>query len=123
MVSQVDSNILNRDYGNSQGNLNSGQGLYQIAGIDLKLSNNLPFLAGNIAAVNGENNDYADDFSNHAGLIYQKDAAGVVEAIGPQVQTTGADIKTMYQGDLIVGRLAMGAGTLNPAAAIEIQAA
>ena len=123
LVSQVDSNILNRDYGNSQGNLNSGQGLYQIAGIDLKLSNNLPFLAGNIAAVNGENNDYADDFSNHAGLIYQKDAAGVVEAIGPQVQTTGADIKTMYQGDLIVGRLAMGAGTLNPAAAIEIQAA
>ena len=123
LVSQVDSNILNRDYGNTQGNLNSGQGLYQIAGIDLKLSNNLPFLAGNIAAVNGENNDYADDFSNHAGLIYQKDAAGVVEAIGPQVQTTGADIKTMYQGDLIVGRLAMGAGTLNPAAAIEIQAA
>ena len=123
LVSQVDSNILNRDYGNSQGNLNSGQGLYQIAGIDLKLSNNLPFQAGNIAAVNGENNDYADDFTNHAGLIYQKDAAGVVEAIGPQVQTTGSDIKTMYQGDLIVGRLAMGAGTLNPAAAIEIQTA
>ena len=123
MVSQVDSNILNRDYGNSQGNLNSGQGLYQIAGIDLKLSNNLPFQAGNISAVNGENNDYADDFTNHAGLIYQKDAAGVVEAIGPQVQTTGSDIKTMYQGDLIVGRLAMGAGTLNPAAAIEIQTA
>ena len=123
LVSQVDSNILNRDYGNSQGNLNSGQGLYQIAGIDLKLSNNLPFQAGNISAVNGENNDYADDFTNHAGLIYQKDAAGVVEAIGPQVQTTGSDIKTMYQGDLIVGRLAMGAGTLNPAAAIEIQTA
>jgi len=123
LVSQVDSNILNRDYGNTQGNLNSGQGLYQIAGIDLKLSNNLPFQAGTVAAVSGENNGYAGAFANHAGLIYQKDAAGVVEAIGPQVQTTGADIKTMYQGDLIVGRLAMGAGTLNPAAAIEIQTA
>ena len=123
LVSQVDSNILNRDYGNSQGNLNSGQGLYQIAGIDLKLSNNLPFLAGNIAAVNGENNDYAGAFANHAGLIYQKDAAACVEAIGPQVQTTGNDIKTMYQGDIIVCRLAMGCGTLNPAAAIEIQTA
>ena len=123
LVSQVDSNILNRDYGNTQGNLNSGQGLYQIAGIDLKLSNNLPFQAGTIAAVNGENNAYNGAFATHAGLIYQKDAAGVVEAIGPQVQTTGADIKTMYQGDLIVGRLAMGAGTLNPAAAIEIQTA
>ena len=123
LVSQVDSNILNRDYGNTQGNLNSGEGLYQIAGIDLKLSNNLPFQAGTIAAVDGENNAYNSAFANHAGLIYQKDAAGVVEAIGPQVQTTGADIKTMYQGDLIVGRLAMGAGTLNPAAAIEIQTA
>ena len=123
LVSQVDSNILNRDFGNNQGNLNSGEGLYQIAGIDLKLSNNLPFQAGTVAAVSGENNAYNGAFANHAGLIYQKDAAGVVEAFGPQVQTTGADIKTMYQGDLIVGRLAMGAGTLNPAAAIEIQTA
>ena len=129
LVSQVDSNILNRDFGNNQGNLNSGQGLYQIAGIDLKLSNNLPFQAGTVNEQAGENSStgvgqtIATDFSNHAGLIYQKDGAGVVEAIGPQVQTTGADIKTMYQGDLIVGRLAMGAGTLNPAAAIEIQTA
>jgi SRSO17 transposase len=46
LVSQVDSNILNRDYGNSQGNLNSGEGLYEIAGISIKRSNNLPFLAG-----------------------------------------------------------------------------
>ena len=123
LISQVDSNILNRDYGNSQGNLNSGEGLVSIAGIDIKRSNNLPFQAGTITAVNGENNDYAGAFANHAGLIYQKDAAACVEAIGPQVQTTGNDIKTMYQGDIIVGRLAMGCGTLNPAAAIEIQTA
>ena len=123
LISQVDSNILNRDYGNSQGNLNSGEGLVSIAGIDIKRSNNLPFQAGTISAVNGENNNYAGAFANHAGLIYQKDAAACVEAIGPQVQTTGQDIKTMYQGDIIVGRLAMGCGTLNPAAAIEIQTA
>ena len=123
LVSQVDTNILNRDYGNSSGNLTSGEGLYEIAGIKIQRSNNLPFQAGTVAAVSGENNTYNGAFAAHAGLIYQKDAAGVVEAIGPQVQTTGADIKTMYQGDLIVGRLAMGAGTLNPAAAIEIQTA
>ena len=123
LVSQVDTNILNRDYGNSNGNLTSGEGLYEIAGIKINRSNNLPFQAGTVAAVSGENNAYNGAFATHAGLIYQKDAAGVVEAIGPQVQTTGADIKTMYQGDLIVGRLAMGAGTLNPAAAIEIQTA
>jgi len=130
LVSQVSSNILNRDYGNTQGNLNSGEGLVSIAGINIQRSNNLPFQAGTIAQVNGENSDagvgqpgYDGAFADHAGLIYQKDAAGVVEAIGPSVQTTGADIKTMYQGDLIVGRMAMGAGTLNPAAAIEIQTA
>ncbi len=123
LVSQVDSNILNRDYGNTQGNLNSGEGLVSIAGINIQRSNNLPFQAGTVNQVSGENNDYSGAFADHAGLIYQKDAAGVVEAIGPQVQTTGADVKTMYQGDLIVGRLAMGVGTLNPAAAIEIQTA
>ena len=123
LVSQVDSNILNRDFGNNQGNLNSGEGLYEIAGIQIKRSNNLPFQAGTVAAVDGENNTYNGAFADHAGLIYYKDAAAVVEAIGPQVQTTGADIKTMYQGDIIVGRLAMGAATLNPAAAIEIQTA
>lgn len=123
LISQVDTNILNRDFGNSSGNLQSGQGLYEIAGIKIKTSNNLPFLAGTVNTVSGENNDYSGDFSNHCGLIYYKEAAGVVEAIGPSVQTTGGDVKVMYQGDLIVGRLAMGAGTLNPAAAIELQAA
>ena len=123
LISQVDTNILNRDYGNNSGNLTSGDGLYEIAGIKIKRSNNLPFLAGTVARVSGENNDYSGDFSTHCGLIYHKDAAGVVEAIGPQVQTTGSDVRTMYQGDIIVGRLAMGAGTLNPAAAIELQSA
>ena len=123
LVSQVDSNILNRDYGNSQGNLNSGEGLYEIAGISIKRSNNLPFLAGSVSSVNGENNDYSGDFSTHCGLIYYKDAAGVVEAMAPSVQTTSGDVSVMYQGDLIVGRLAMGCGTLNPAAAIELQSA
>jgi hypothetical protein len=79
--------------------------------------------SGSVAQVSGENNDYSGDFRTHAGLIYQKDAAGVLTAIGPQVQTTGNDVRAMYQGDLLIGRLAMGAGTLNPAAAIELQAA
>ena len=123
LISQVDTNILYREFGNNQGSMNSGDGLYEIAGISIKRSNNLPFLAGNIASVAGENNNYSGDFSTHCGLIYQKDAAGVVEAIAPSVQTTSGDVSVMYQGDLIVGRLAMGCGTLNPAAAIELQSA
>ena len=123
LISQVDSNILNRDYGNTAGDLQSGSGLYQIAGINIKRSNNLPFLAGTVSSVSGENNNYSGDFSTHCGLIYHKDAAGVVEAIGPQVQVTSGDVSVLYQGDVIVGRMAMGCGTLNPAAAIELQSA
>ena len=123
LVSQVSSNILNRDYGNNQGNLNSGEGLVEIAGIQIKRSNNLPFLAGTVNAVSGENNDYSGDFSTHCGLIYQRDAAGIVEAVGPQVQVTGGDVSVLYQGDVMVGRLAMGVGTLNPAGAIELTSA
>jgi len=120
LVSQVSTNILNRDYGNGQGNLNSGEGLYEIAGIQIRRSNNLPFLAGTVNAETGENNTYNGDFTNSCGLIYYKDAAGVVEALGPQVQVTSGDVSVLYQGDVIVGRLAMGVGTLNPAAAIEL---
>jgi hypothetical protein len=123
LVSQVSSNILNRDYGNSQGNLNSGEGLVEIAGISIKRSNNLPFLAGTVNSQSGENNSYNGDFSTHCGLIYQRDAAGIVEAIGPQVQVTGGDVSVLYQGDVMVGRLAMGVGTLNPAGAIELTSA
>lgn len=123
LVSQVDTNILNRRFGNDQGSMNSGEGLYEIAGITIKRSNNLPFMAGTVARVPGENNDYSGDFSSSCGLIYARDAAAVVTSIGPQVQTTGSDVHTMYQGDIIVGRMAMGADWLNPAAAIELQAA
>ena len=123
LVSQVSSNILNRDYGNNQGNLTSGEGLVEIAGIQIKRSNNLPFLAGTVTGQSGENNDYSGDFSTHCGLIYQRDVAGIVEAVGPQVQVTSGDVSVLYQGDVMVGRLAMGAGTLNPAGAIELTSA
>ena len=62
----------------------------------------------------------AAKFANSCGLIFQKEAAGVVEAIGPQVQVTNGDISVVYQGDVILGRLAMGADYLNPACAVEL---
>ena len=62
----------------------------------------------------------AAKFANSCGLIFQKEAAGVVEAIGPSVQTTSGDISVVYQGDVILGRLAMGADFLNPACAVEL---
>ena len=74
------------------------------------------------ASVTGINGNYGNgsDFANSCGLIFQKEAAGVVEAIGPQVQVTSGDVSVVYQGDVILGRLAMGADFLNPAAAVEL---
>ena len=76
------------------------------------------------ASVTGINNNYGNDsdFANSCGLIFQKEAAGVVEAIGPQVQVTSGDVSVVYQGDVILGRLAMGADFLNPAACVELLA-
>ena len=64
--------------------------------------------------------DADSEFANSCGLIFQKEAAGCVEAIGPQVQVTSGDASIIYQGDVIVGRMAMGADYLNPAAAVEL---
>jgi len=142
LISQVDTNILNRDYGNSQGSLNSGEGLYEIAGIKILKSNNIPFLGkyGSPSGVSieapittaqpqgdnvGERNNYGSgpggDFNNSCGLIFHREAVGVVEAIGPSVQTTGEDTKVIYQGDVIVGRLAMGVGPVRVAVAGEFR--
>ena len=76
------------------------------------------------AGAGGFNNNYggASAFDTSCGLIFQKEAAGIVEAIGPQVQVTSGDVSVVYQGDVILGRLAMGADFLNPAAAVELYA-
>jgi len=72
--------------------------------------------------VTGINNEYGEEteFANSCGLIFQKEGAGIVEAIGPQVQVTSGDVSVVYQGDVILGRLAMGADYLNPAACVEL---
>tara|TARA_R100000664_G_scaffold32839_1_gene48486 strand:+ start:38 stop:1186 length:1149 start_codon:yes stop_codon:yes gene_type:complete len=72
--------------------------------------------------VTGIHNEYGEEteFANSCGLIFQKEAAGCVEAIGPSVQVTSGDVSVIYQGDVILGRLAMGADYLNPACAVEL---
>ena len=148
LIQGVGSNgLINRD---TQGTaLQSGQGIIEIAGIKIYKSMNIPFLAKHGVAyggttgetspsnlgdhvgtaladgrksVTGLNNNYGNstDFAKSCGLIFQKEAAGVVEAIGPQVQVTSGDVSVVYQGDVILGRLAMGADFLNPAAAVEL---
>jgi hypothetical protein len=122
LISSVDTNILNREIGNTQGDMNSGKGLYSIAGIRLYKSNNLPFMAAGGSAVTGENNTYAHTNATCAGLVFHREAAGTVEAEAPSVETTSGDFGVMYQGDLIVGKLAMGCASLRTSVAGSIQA-
>lgn len=100
LVSSVDTNILNRDLGNSQGDLNSGKGLVSIAGIRIYKSNNLPFMAAYNSAVTGENNDYTDTNATCCGLVFHKQAAGIVESVSPTIETTSNDFNVQYQGEL-----------------------
>ena len=124
LISSVDTNILNREIGNSQGDMNSGKGLYSIAGIRIYKSNVLASLYGtNPSAVTGEQNDYQVDCTNLAGLVFHREAAGTVEAVAPSIETTSGDFHVQYQGDLIVGKLAMGADTLRVSVAGKLQAA
>ena len=148
LIQDIGSNgLINRDVQGSA--LQSGNGIIEIAGIKIYKSMNIPFLskhgvayggttgetspsnlgdhvgtalADGRASVTGLNNNYGNstDFAKSCGLIFQKEAAGVVEAIGPQVQVTSGDVSVVYQGDVILGRLAMGADFLNPAAAVEL---
>ena len=75
-------------------------------------------------SVDGVENEYgqASNFANTCGVIFQREAAGCVEAIAPQVQVTSGDVSIVYQGDVILGRLAMGADYVNPAACVELYA-
>jgi hypothetical protein len=149
LIQAVGSNgLVNRDVQGTA--LQNGQGIIEIAGIKIYKSMNIPFLGnygtkfggttgetspGNLGsfvnpaledadpAQTGIRNDYgtaAEVGTKSCGLIFQKEAAGVVEAIGPQVQVTSGDVSVIYQGDVILGRLAMGADYLNPAAAVEL---
>ena len=149
LIQEVGENgLVNRDsQGTAR---QSGQGIVEIAGIKIYKSMNIPFLGkygtkyggttgetdpGNTGsfiaptpedasgAQTGINNDYgtnAELGAKSCGLIFQKEAAGVVETIGPQVQVTSGDVSVVYQGDVILGRLAMGADYLNPACAVEL---
>ena len=124
LISSVDTNILNREIGNSQGDMNSGKGLYSIAGIRIYKSNVLAGLYGTTPTPDsGENNTYSTDCADLAGLIFHKEAAGTVEAIAPSIETTSGDFHVQYQGDLIVGKLAMGADHLRTGVAGALRAA
>ena len=111
-----DTNILNRELGNSQGDMNSGKGLYSIAGISIRKSNNSPsWLA--LSPLSPVRIPLTMVTSPTAVASSSTVKQSVVEAIAPSIETTSGDFHVQYQGDLIVGKLAMGAGSLRTSVA------
>lgn len=108
--------VLNKDWGGS-GSYSEGD-IPKIAGISIMKSKNIP--STNVAAVAGENNNYAGNFTSTAGLVFQKAAAGTVKLMDLALQRTGSDFEVMYQGTLMVGKYAMGHGVLRPECAVEL---
>ncbi len=102
LISSVDTSILSREIGNTQGDMNSGKGLYSIAGIRIVKSNVLADqygkTASNNAAITGENNDYAVNNTNLAGLVFHREAVGAITSVGPSIETTSGDFAVQYQG-------------------------
>ena len=120
---------FNNHYGMDFGNMASGDSdpgnRGSFVGADLERASNEETGGNNYGEIT-DGDDSGDtingQFNNSCGLIFQREAAGCVEAIAPQVQVTSGDVSVIYQGDVILGRLAMGADFLNPAACVELHA-
>lgn len=108
--------VLNRDW-DGRGSYAEGKAP-QVAGIEIMKSNNVP--SGTVAAVAGEQNNYAGNFTTTTGLVFQKSAVGTVKLMDLALQRSGADFEIMYQGTLMLAKYAMGHGVLRPECAIEI---
>lgn len=112
--------VLNKDW-DGKGSYSDGK-VVKIADITLMKSNNLP--ATNIAAgVAGENNDYTGDFTNTVGLVLNKWAMGTVQLMALRFEMSGNDIAVMYQGTLMLAKMAVGHGVIRPECAIELSKA
>ena len=56
------------------------------------------------------NTDYAQDLSKCRGLIFHRDAVGVVSLLSPSLQMTGSEFRVQYQSDLACGPSGPGHG-------------
>ena len=111
------SRAINADFGGS-GTIADGRTL-QVAGIPILMSNHVT--QANYSLVAGDHNsDYAQNLSKCKGLIFNKEAVGVVSLLSPQLQMTGEEFRVQHQADLMVARQALGMGVLRAESACKI---
>lgn len=115
------SRAINADFnggGGGNGTIANGQVL-QVAGIPVLMSNHVT--QANYTLVAGDYNaDYAQNLSKCKGLIFSKEAVGVLTLLSPSLQMTGPEYKVQYQADLMVARQAIGMGVLRAESACKI---
>ena len=116
LISQS-SRAINADFGGA-GTIADGRTL-RVAGIPIFSSNHVT--QANYTLVAGDHNaDYAQNLSKCKGLIFNKEAVGVVSLLSPQLQMTGSEYKVQHQADLMVARQALGMGVLRAESATKI---
>jgi len=116
---------LNADFnggGGSNGTFADGR-ILRVKGIPIIESNHVtqpPYF--NVSGLD-LNADYQQDLSKCRGIIFHRDAMGVLTLrnIGLQVTAPGGDFNIMYQSSLMVARMALGMGKLRSECAAVIE--
>jgi len=116
LISQS-SRAINADFGGA-GTIADGRTL-RVAGIPILSSNHVTQAAYTVVA--GDHNaDYAQNLTKCKGLIFNKEAVGVVSLLSPALQLTGEEWRVVHQADLMVARQALGMGVLRAESACKI---
>ena len=116
LISQS-SRAINADFGGA-GTIADGRTL-RVAGIPILSSNHVTQASYSLVA-GDHNSDYAQNLSKCKGLIFNKEAVGVVSLLSPALQLTGEEWRVVHQADLMVARQALGMGVLRAESACKI---
>ena len=118
---------INADYnggasnGGRNGTFADGR-ILRVKGIPVYASNHVTQAAYTNTTYD-KNTDYQQDLSKCRGIVFHRDAIGVLtlRIIGLQVTPTGGDFNIMYQAHLFVARMAIGMAKLRPECAGVIE--
>jgi hypothetical protein len=115
---------INTDFnggGGENGSFASGRVL-RVKGIPIIESNHVTQAAYTNTTYD-KNTAYQQDLSKCRGIIFHRDAIGVLTLRSPSLQVTpqGGDFNIMYQASLMVARMAVGMGVLRPECAGVIE--
>jgi hypothetical protein len=117
--------VINQDYNNgssgpSNGTIANGA-VYRIKGVPIMWSNHLVQSAYTLNTYD-KNSDYAQDLSKCKGLVFNKEAVGMLTLRAPKLQMTNpdGDFNIQYQATLAVATQSIGIGRLRDECAAAI---